>query len=272
MNPARTGEIHALIRSPYTGDVVLPGSSFKGAIRTALVSALIQRMPEELGRLKRDIEDLIDQGKKRLSVPVEETALGYQRNKTEQDPLRLLEVADCSWPGSETRIDQGQLSKLGRQDSATSEMGLYLERLPSQADGESPPECRLRMKFNTSMLANQRVQKLIHRPLTLDWIEQACNWFYQDRFGAEWERFRELFNNRRPWQYPLENGRLPSGSVLVRVGRHCHFDSLSVDGLRHGWNARTHDWMPDIGSTRTLCWLADGGVAPFGWVLLQRVA
>jgi CRISPR-associated protein Csm5 len=267
LNPARTGHIHALQRNPYTGDVVLPGSSFKGAIRTAVVSAILQTAPHEMPALQSRIREA-GRNTRAVASSLETTILG----RMETDPLRLLEVADASWPGSDTRIDKAFLGKLGRPDETTQGMGIYLERLPSQADNAPPPECRLRVQWNSAVLNIKRGANLIRRPLSFDYIEQSCSWFYQGRFNAEWNKFQQLFGHSCPWRPPLVNGAFPPGSVLIRVGRHCHFDSLSIDGLRQGWNAHKRDWIHGIGATRTLCSLEGGKRAPFGWVLLQRVA
>lgn len=259
-NPRRRGEIHALPRNPYTGDIVVPGSSIKGAIRTALLS---ERVQPQQDRIRRQITGA--RGLRRSRV-LEEMGFNYGSGKTESDPLRLLEVSDASWPAGAVRIDYAALEKLGRAPAASEGIQLHLERLLSTADVAELPECAVRIQLNTEGQENRRVRALVQQPVTWGELELACNRFYTGRFNAEMHQFRDLLPDIQRW-YP----ELRSGMILLRVGRHCHFDSLSVDGLREGFNARTKQPIREIGSTRTLCELAGGGRAPFGWMVLTPV-
>ncbi|MGB9606216.1 MAG: hypothetical protein ACPL88_10120 [Bryobacteraceae bacterium] len=63
----------------------------------------------------------------------------------------------------------------------------------------------------------------------------------------------------------------PDGAIPLRIGRFSHFESLSVDGLRSGWNQQRERPIGGMGSSRSLCVLDDGRLAPFGWVLLDPV-
>lgn len=68
--------------------------------------------------------------------------------------------------------------------------------------------------------------------------------------------------------------------LLLRVGRFSHFESLSVDTFRRGWNVRARREISE-GATRNLASihrkvrgpdgsLADGELRlPFGWILLK---
>ena len=60
--------------------------------------------------------------------------------------------------------------------------------------------------------------------------------------------------------------------LLLRVGRFSHFESLSVDNLRQGWNVQARKSITE-GSSRTLCRCRPnpdgaGTALPFGWLLL----
>ena len=67
--------------------------------------------------------------------------------------------------------------------------------------------------------------------------------------------------------------RIQERGLLLRVGRFCQFESLSVDGLRQGWNIQKKQWINE-GSSRTLCRARAENEGrsmpvPFGWLLLE---
>ena len=57
--------------------------------------------------------------------------------------------------------------------------------------------------------------------------------------------------------------------MLLRIGRFSHFESLSVDGLREGYNIQARKPITNMGATRTRCLMENGRPPmPFGWLLL----
>jgi len=265
--PARCkGEIHALPRNPYTGDVIVAGSAVKGAIRTAVLSWVVNPDGKPDPRIERRIEQ--ERNGKRKAQLLEQLGLGYRSGHTEEDPFRLVEISDASWPAGAVRVDRASLEKLGRPSEQTEGMQIHLERLVSQADHPEPlPDCRIRITLHLDMLNSRTVRDLIRRPIDWPTLAAACNRFYVGRLNAEMQRFGALFSSAERWRSAFQ-----SGDILLRVGRHSHFDSLSVDNLREGWNAARKEPIYGIGSTRTLCELNGGGYAPFGWVVLRRIA
>ena len=259
----RKGEIHALQRNPYTGDVVIPGSSIKGAIRTAVLSVNVNPGGQKDPAVERELKHTPDHRKARR---LEELGFAYDSKHLEADPFRLVEVSDTVWPAGAVRIDRAEVRNPSRPETKPEGMQLHYERLVSQADNVSLPECRLRIQLNEEALWDVRVKALIKRPIDWDKLANDCNTFFSGRFNAEWTTFEAILPDRQRW-YP----EMQPGDILLRVGRHSHFDSLSVDNFRQGWNIQAKRPIYEIGSTRTLCELAGGGWAPFGWVLLRPV-
>ena len=65
--------------------------------------------------------------------------------------------------------------------------------------------------------------------------------------------------------------------MLLRMGRFCQFESLSVDELRRGYRLqakqREDRTIADMSSTRNLCDMGQGKSGmPFGWLLLTYVS
>ncbi len=257
--PHRRGEVLALPRNPYTGGVVIPGSSIKGAIRTALAS---WRANTDSGRQRIDQARQIyprDFDGRRM----EEAVFGYTHREMEGDPLRLLHVSDAEWPASDVQVDKPELTKLGRDGDTAQGIQMHVERLVSRGDRTETPAVEVTMRLETP-------RKGPRSGCGFAWEEIvfACNQFYANRLNAEHKRFPWVAREGRRWQptqQEFERG------LLLRLGRFSHFDSMSIDRYREGWNAARQEPIREIGSTRTMCPLREGGRAPFGWVLLEPI-
>lgn len=256
--PKRRGEVAALPRNPYTGDVTIPGSAIKGAIRTALVSMRVN------GPAKAAYERAAG-GRPDRRV-LEEAAFGYRSSATESDPLRLLKVSDAVWPASAVRVDRAALHRLG--NGGAEGIPIYLERLECRADGVRLPECMVTISLREEATLSLAERRLFQTLFSWNELQFACGSFYVGRLRAEGKRFGEAGWFGWKWWPSQEE---VNTALLLRVGRYCHFDSLSVDTFREGWNARRREPIREIGSTRTLCEVASGERVPFGWVLLEPV-
>lgn len=248
------GEVRLLPRNPYTGEIVIPGSSIKGAIRTALLSVRLNGSRE----LFRAAEQCKRDDAKRAAVRLEEIGFQFTRNKTELDPLRGLSVSDSVLGADAARVDRATVVRLaGGEDVAGIRM--YYERLPAVADCVRPAVFEVEIGVDTA-LARRRGEGTPK----VEWssLIQHCNEFYRRRWEAERNRFGNIHAD-------INLAALPPGAIFLRIGRFSHFESLSVDELREGWNVQARRPMKE-GSTRTLCELAvKGKKAAFGWVLLE---
>jgi len=249
----RSGEVMILPRNELSGEVIIPGSSIKGALRTAVVSYLanLPNSPRfELKGYQKGLE-------------VEQRLLGYSQRDLEKDPFRHVSVSDSVWPASEVQIDRPRLRKLGREDEQTSGVQMHAERLLSAADGASPSTV---------------IEISLHEPngrrapgvrLTWDEVLDACRSFYIQRLNKEYMHFDFVRNSANHW-LPAQK-TLNDGAILIRVGRFCHFDSLSIDNLRRK-PGKTSQPQQDIGSTRTMCEISQNIQVPFGWAMLEPIA
>lgn len=260
----RRGEVLALPRNPYTGAVVIPGSAVKGAIRTALLNACVNNPP---ARLKQEVKRRIEEAKReRLQKAwqeLESAGFQYDRARTESDPMRLVHVADADVGPEAVRVDRAVIVNRAGEEAPAEGIQLHVERLASRADGGGAAEFRVRIGLEEERARNPRVKKLFALPLTWDFLEAACNSFFDGRWREEAGPFAAV--RRAVGVAP----QLRKGEILLRVGRFCHFESLSVDGYRQGWNAQGRRPILGMGSSRTMCHTAAGGLAPFGWVLLR---
>lgn len=275
-DPGRSLAVKAFVRSG--GRPYLPGSSLKGAFRTALASA---HLPE--GRERGRIGPPNGDEAMRL-------ALGLRPNDTASDPLRFLSVSDAGLPDGATLVDMPEVMRGGHRDEARFDgIRMHAERLRSRADGPGQPQFDLSLSIDGGAMAAARGRGEIARTYDREGLFAAANGFHWNI----WQRERERFYARMPAtgqrmdamlrQVPhpqggtlAEHGPVGVGNMLLlRIGRFGHFESKSLAGVRQGFvpQAKGNKWRDrdQFGSTRTVVRLSDRDgprvPVPFGWVL-----
>ena len=280
----RQRAVNGFVRNPLTGRPYLPGSALKGAIRTAVVSAFTQK---HLASIKPMVSPLLEGPRERRNAwkVLETEALNFEFRRLQEDPFRLVKVADAELPPDRTRVDKvWPVKRDGKED--TKGIQMHFERLLSRGDGVEDSRFTVELELDEQAAADARVH--VGRRLDYETIQEACNTFYWKRMNAELDRFFPKDNPQTKGIYnKVKIGlavRNPEGKLvlspppwknylLLRVGRFSHFESLSVDGLRQGWNVQARRPIEE-GSSRTLCrcrLTADGAsmTLPFGWLLLE---
>ncbi len=274
-SPIRNRQVHTFVFNPLTGQPYIPGSSIKGAIRTALINAFIHPQSQLDGRIAELVRnERID---KRWSL-LEKEALNRDPRETEKDPLRFLKVADVPLPEFCTRIDKVSIYKKSTGVKETSGIQMHYERLLSYADGETV-QFPVEMELDEEKMRYEGVQ--VGRIFNFDLLRNHCNDFYWRRMNAELNRFfpREQQSHLKIKTHDLIKLGLAdrdmritwANKILLRIGRFSHFESLSVDDLRQGVNAQRNQAMTE-GNSRTVCRCQRNNEflsVPFGWLLLK---
>lgn len=281
LDPAvRQRAVQGFVRNPLTGQPYLPGSALKGAIRTAIVNFFTQR---HLPSISQAVTPLLKNTQDRRNTwkILETEALNFEFQQLQQDPFRLVKVADAELPANCTRIDKAYpVKRDGKED--TKGIQMHFERLLSRGDGISGNQFVVELELDELATKDTRVQ--VGRRLEIETIRNACNSFYAGRILAEQRRF---FADAQPPERVfgaqglikinpdkvLVAKSIQERGLLLRIGRFSHFESLSVDNLRQGWNIQARRPIKE-GSSRTLCRCrstTDGTsmALPFGWLLLE---
>jgi hypothetical protein len=269
---------NAVQTMPHAGDpdkVVVPGTAIKGAIRTALLSELLQRKPDLVARTERQVWSSPGQRLFVNSRDLESEVIGAPKNRMEADPFRFLTVRDASISASKMRVDQFQMvGRDGEPKGGTGAGGgilIYGERLISLADRLGVKQAAVGVVDIGLDEGRQRdagVDRVLQGATKLRWtdVEEMTRAFYSRRLAEEMDRFAPLYEWLKPDQLKLamENG------LLLRIGRHSHFEAASLDGVRRGWQIMPRPGKAiAMGSTRTVCRLQDGSKsAAMGWVWL----
>ena len=294
-DPGRRGEVRPLIRT--AGRPYIPGTSIKGALRTALLDALIHE--RDIGRVRHQLTAVSD--KRRRTDRLQELAFDFDQRNTEQDPFRFIKVADAALPQGATRIDRvinWRPPRPGRPERQPAQgMQMHFERLLSSVDGtKNRPDFQVEISIDEAMLAEARTReprKAPKVPLTAAGLWNAANDFSWRRWQEEIEHFfanepgtRKLLERTITFKVggqPRQASELRQNLLLLRLGRFTQFESKSVDDLREGWNPQARKPMTH-GSTRNVIFMPikpnepDKPLknnetempVPFGWLLLVK--
>lgn len=264
-------EIERTMHHPHSGMPYLPGSSLKGAMRTAWL-------------------DQINQGRSRLAD--DRNANGLEKRLLEgsfhTDPFRLIDVADASGSGVVSKVyistnhkkrqvfkdgmeltGKGPATRReclvgGQRAALTGE--LRVDALPGQSRGDKVPGQRIEPKALAAACNRYYVQRL----------EKLLALLEQRGFASpEWcTGVRRLLAALRP---AFERG----DAFLLRVGRHSGAEAVTLDGVRRisvmqGKDERGRNQYKDMDEATTV-WLATerenitrGDLLPFGWLLVER--
>lgn len=273
-------EIERTFFNPVNGAPVLPGSSLKGAIRTALLDGVNGGRP------------LVGQER---SLALQQRLFRYDR--FEQDPMRLIHLMDAGFTdevgvGSELRFAVNRRRKAPKPgDSSTKSQA-------EQRDLYQLLECvpAARYRVFAGQLTVQQVDQFNDDrrlpALPLRWntpqIATACNRFYRPQLEAEIQQMQERGFLNADWAALIE--RLLKGSLkerldnhqafLIRVGRHSGAESVTLNGVRSikillGKDSATGRMRSEDRATGTSWWLAADdnqartGMLPLGWLLVE---
>jgi CRISPR-associated protein Csm5 len=278
--------------NPHDHRPILPGSSLKGAIRTALLDAL-----NEGRRLEPEETNLLDSPRPaeqaRAHRALQQRLFDYRAGKFELDPMRLVQLSDAGYEDEEGLPGTEVLFAVNRKKEAVIKNG---EEALSQAERsnlyqvlESVPA--LRYRAFTGQLNIQRVEeataaegKLPRRELrwTAAHVVAACNRFYRPLFQADTARVRRRGFLDEVWSEAVEQlrpgleERLDGGKAfLLRVGRHSGAEALTLDGVRHVRIMRGRGEEAEYLPHAKTWWLAAGDtdgrrdLVPYGWVLVE---
>ena len=256
-NPDRLGEIHLFTRDAATGRPYLPGSSIKGAIRTAIVDAVARQPDQRVGQLEAVARewDRARQGGVRFEAAALEYAKRDGRPDLYRDPLRQIAVSDASLPQDACWIDRIQIIRPQGQ-SVPDPRGIVIYRdlvVPPQDPGTPVAVTELRLHH---LLGDRRRMGRDVLPRSLDAAEicRWCNAFYRPRLERELGRFVQDAGLAE--QLRAAASGMKENQCLIRLGRHSHFECVTVGEPFHRSPRR------GFGKSRSYV----GGRQPLGWL------
>jgi CRISPR-associated protein Csm5 len=258
-NPARLGEIHLFARDAATGRPYLPGSSIKGAIRTAVVDALARESPAR----QSDFEAIARQGDRdrRAGVQFEAAVLGNAKPGGNpdlyRDPLRQVAVSDAEIDTEACWIHRIQIVRpQGRAGSDPRDIVIYRD-LVGPGLVERPFGMTAELRLHQPLTDRGRMGgNTLPQRIDVAAICRWCNAFYQPRLEQELNRFVQ--DGTLASHLLLAARGVKPNECLVRLGRHSHFECMTVGEPFHRSPRR------GFGASRSYA----GGQIPLGWLLV----
>ncbi|MGB9687057.1 MAG: type III-A CRISPR-associated RAMP protein Csm5 [Rectinema subterraneum] len=222
---------------------VIPGSSIKGAIRTALLDkrasmmnrALLEEAAHEASRTKFDRK--FQSRAMLFSAP-------------NDDPLRALAIGDCTFAPKGTQLVSAMIMyhlSPNYDDPFSNKAAIFAEVLKGELIDGSPTEASCDFIIhdelfsaiippNTRALEKRKGQKLYQKPIGLEEILEACDTFYNRAFDSEYNRLIKSSNEVVKMGADALADRIDSiqerGEHLIRIGRWSHVESVTVEGYR----------------------------------------
>ncbi len=273
-------EIRRMYRHPTTGAPVLPGSSIKGAIRTALLNRRNQGRP-----LSRD------RGSGETHRDLERRLFQFRASNFHQDPMRLVQVEDAETAQSprtavvfavnrkKKAMDKGRKSRSRAEQNGPYQMLEVVEGQPKAFKGSL-----VLQRMGPDILDSQRFRQHIPNPalhFTIKTIAAACNDFYLPLLKTELELLcqRGFTNRESQWYKNADLYRKIAAEhenvFLLRLGFHSSAEAVTIQGVRQIAIRQGPGQKNRISDTSTTLWLAasrqddNTNLIPFGWVLVS---
>jgi CRISPR/Cas system CSM-associated protein Csm5 (group 7 of RAMP superfamily)/predicted DNA-binding ArsR family transcriptional regulator len=231
--------INFMTRNEISKIPYLPGSSIKGAIRTAIANRFVISANIKSG-------DSYNYNNKIFGVPT-------------KDPMKNLKISDVSLDKFGSVIFEAK--EHSPKDKKTPKDSY--EAAVSFCQIDTPVVYPLKMSLNPFLLHGEIVDT--------KFLIESLHRFYMPKFIEEYEKFYkdESYKDIRQAIAPLnmEALRLKTNEAFVRIGHFSHVECITLDNVRKP-KARMKDGKPlPWGKTRTLA----NGLYPFGWVKIEFV-
>lgn len=236
--------IEKQISDSVTGLPYIPGSSLKGAIRTALMS-------------KRNKQNPLDKTLSKKGSDAERILYNYKDPTT--DPFKALKLQDCRASASFfTRINTTENVKKDKDKATGQGVYTYMECIPPETSFEG-----------TISLIKHTGHPSFDE--TIETIRDACNDFY---YKALDKNEANLKNTHKIASSLFEKARKlieKPNSFLISLGKHGGAESKTIEGLRQ-IKIMQGKWKPNrTQASSTTYWFANDETErlPFGWCVVE---
>lgn len=231
--------LHPFIRTEGNSTPLIPGSSIKGAIRTALISELAKNSNLPKPRDARE------------EYTFESAVLGYKDGK--DDPFRGIRVRDKALQGDNTIIREVKNVSRKKGGLEANNIQIVCEVSHSYVTG-------MGVSFETEISFDDELYstKFLSRAFTVEHVIKSCMDFYMDKMEQEHKKFYKGSQVEKI-STELLNGSYNDKSFLLRLGRFSGVESVTLDNYR---NPKPPGNKSVWGTSRNLA----EGLYPMGWV------
>lgn len=249
--------IDPAVKNPLTGALIIPGSSIKGAIRTAVIDWLDINWNvrlKEKGKTENTLQEVLgrvsENAFRNLKVGDFPAALGESLIVTAKEVRKRYNPAKQGTPKNPCEISLSRVM--------SGEKYAIYGKIAVGAHGGRERDQALTVSWQGKRQA-----------WTLEQLMELCNHFYGQRYRAEHDRFYTQPHLAHVAEHlaKIDALNIPPGSMLLRLGHYSHVECMTVTHNQpQTRRLRGGTFMPS-GTTRTL---ADGAY-PFGWARLSII-
>ena len=242
--------VRKIYRNPLSSSVYIPGSTLKGAIRTAIINSLIANKEEILEKVKEALKENISKAKEILESNLlcepNSEKKGLFKAKSSRDFMRFIKISDLREVKSEVRVGVSYNFKPGEGEKVP----VNLEYVNS---GVFEGEIVIYPGYLESIFQSCEPE------LSFEKIVKYLRKHYHRVYNTEKKRFGKTVRLSEDY---LES----KNKAIVKLGFHAGALSKTVadDSIR---KVRAHPkkggFKPQPGTT----WLING--KPMGWALLE---
>lgn len=261
---------------------VIPGSSLKGAIRTALLNSFLADLPT------RDYDFRLEKFKQEKDPEKYEEKLQkilFNYNDAKNDPLRAVSISDCSFKAGGTQLVGGlKIVSFSEQTESLEPVGTQIQAevlkgtlLKGNAISElqiTIDEDLQKTPFPKPHRDDQPEQSKQIKAISFEDIRQSCNDFYWGEFQNEYNKFYKDVNDGTETlivelKKRLEEAVKNKGQCIIRVGRWSQVEFVTFEeNFRKPKTRIVKGRSLGSGGTRTL-FDYDGKYVPMGWCILS---
>jgi CRISPR-associated protein Csm5 len=253
---------------------VIPGSSIKGSIRTAVLNHLLADLNDKrYDNLQDDYKAQLKERNGKIApyaATMQKNLLEY--NDAKNDPFRCLSITDCTFKANGTQLT-GLLKniscgKISGKLTSLDNMQIQAEVLRGSLLGGKDVSAEIVISIDTDLQAvhfpkdNKKIT-----PLSMQEIIDSCNDFYWRVFQYEYDRFYKnaVDSNCRTihdLKQVLDTASRSKTQCIFRVGRWSQVEFVTFEE-----NFRKPNAPKGAGNTRTVFGY-DGQYVPMGWCVL----
>ena len=275
-------DIKRTANNEHAGGYTIPGSSLKGAIRTAWLNHLLENEPQ-----KKDFVGGIGRNK-----TLDEKKL--LNGSFSSDPFRLLKISDARGRNAAGKIQFSvNRRRVKKEDKVSKGPPQRVETIAEAQNAIFDLDIDLQIfdqQFKSAISktpADKDRKKSTpdeHRSIpSIKEMFRVCNLYYLKRLKSEIDMLKNNNYVNDVWESSLWSmlaqlePQLESGEIgLLRVGRYCGAASITVDHMREVMISTGKNKPPAKSAEGgTTIWLAapdqqeSTDMLPFGWVLVE---
>lgn len=248
--------ISPFIRTTDDFKPYIPGSSIKGAIRTAIIDDVVQK--------RKDYKPPANPGNNLWELEAMGAVSGKEgENKPDisKDPFRTLKVSDVFIKNDFMAVGEVLNVRVDEKRNRLTQIGIQMikEVILGRINVGSIVEFEGEIRID-EFLPSIKKNKAISMPLTKELIIESCNKFYRDEFKREMEFYAFATDMHDVIDKMRVLFSLNQNECVIRVGRFSGVYAVTINKFRNPHNKK---W----GNTRNLF----DGRYPMGWVKIKFI-